>query len=373
MPDIEPEREPEYDPPPPDQVIEDDDPLDVIRPLGHNGDEYVFFPREKEQIVRLTASSMGRIQNLYKLAPRSWWERHYSPDGKTADSTICALASANLMEACHKAGVYMSDSTRGVGAWIDNKIAVINCGDIVITSDGRRAKPAQFRGEYVYESGPRAVRLDVEPATNKEAARLLDLCKMLKFKRSQYGVLLAGWIVIAPIGGALKWCPHIWLTGRAGSGKSWVLNNILMPAIGRIGIKRDGGTSEAGIRKALGISSRPYLLDEAESQNGQRQIETEKILALLRGASSGSVVENAYATYQVKSCFALAAIVPRIEQVADQERITLLDLLKPSGPDQDADFSAIEDAAHSLLTTEYADALLSRTIDNIETLLKNVQ
>ncbi|WP_196300452.1 hypothetical protein, partial [Streptococcus pneumoniae] len=92
----------------------------------------------------------------------------------------------------------------------------------------------------------------------------------------------------------------IWFTGPAGAGKSWVLNNILTPAIGRIGIKRDGGTSEAGIRKILGISSRPFLLDEAESQNGQRQIETEKILALLRGASSGSVVENAYATYQVK-------------------------------------------------------------------------
>lgn len=368
MPEPEQMRdaEPEYEPDSPD------DPFDTVRPLGHDGDEYVFFPKRKGQIVRLTASGMSRIQNLYKLAPRGFWERNYSDNGKSSDSAICAMASAHLMEACHQIGVYSTANTRGVGAWIDGGIAIVNCGDVVITSDGRRAHPAEFKGDYVYESGSRAVKLDIEPASNKEAAKLLDLCKMLKFKRPQYGVLLAGWIVCAPIGGALRWCPHIWLTGRAGSGKSWVLNNIIAPAIGRIGIKRDGGTSEAGIRKALGISSRPYMLDEAESQNAQRQIETEKILALLRGASSGSIVENAYATYQVKSCFALAAIIPRIEQVADKERITLLELLKNEATSRDEDFEAIEDSAQSLLTPEYADILLARTIENIETLLKNV-
>lgn len=367
----EPEPEPERgDWQPQNDVIED--PLDEVRPLGHNRGTYAFFPRAAGQIVLLTASAMGRIQNLYLLAPRGFWERHYSPDGKTPDSNICAFASAHLMEACHKKGIFDRENTRGVGAWIDGGTALINCGDMIITSDGRRAHPAEFKGEHVYESGARAVDPAADAATNKEAAALLDLCKMLKWKRPQYAVLLAGWCVIAPIGGALKWRPHVWLTGRAGSGKSWCLNNIAAAAVGKIGIKRDGGTSEAGIRKAVGQSARPFMLDEAESQNAQRQFETEKILALLRGASSGSVVENAFATYQVNSCFALAAIIPRIEQVADKERITLLELLRDESQDKGRNFKALEREAYSLLTPDYAKRLLARTIANIETLLANV-
>ena len=349
------------------------DPLDDIRPLGHNRGSYSFFPKTAGQIVTLPATAMGRIQNLYLLAPRSFWENAYSPDGKTPDSQICAFASAHLMDACHKQGIFQPENTRGVGAWIDGGVPLVNCGDLIVTADGRRAHPAEFRGKNVYESGPRVVDLDVDAATNKEAAELRALCHRLTWKKPQYADLLAGWLVIAPVGAALRWRPHIWVTGRAGSGKSTIINEIVEPIIGAIGIKRDGGTTEAGVRKALGSSGRPFVLDEAEAESQQRQSELTKILGLVRGASSGSVVENANANFQVRSAFCLAAIIPRIEQVADKERITLLEVLKDARPDRDDIFAALISDIHGTITPSYAKRLLARTIENLQTLLDNAE
>jgi putative DNA primase/helicase len=369
------EQPPQYEPDPGQWESDQGtfDPLEAIRPLGHNRGLYSFFPKTAGQIVTLPATALGRIQNLYLLAPRSFWEAAYSPDGKTSDSQICAFASAHLMDACHNQGIFQPENTRGVGAWIDGGVPLVNCGDMIVTADGRRAHPAEFRGTSVYESGPRVVDLDVEPATNKEASDLRAICHRLTWKKPQYGDMLAGWLVIAPIGAALRWRPHIWVVGRAGSGKSTIINEIVEPIIGSIGIKRDGGTTEAGVRKALGSSGRPFVLDEAEAENQQRQSELTKILGLVRGASSGAVVENANANFQVRSAFCLAAIIPRIEQVADKERITLLEVLKDSRPDRDEIFAALLSDIHGTITPAYSKRLLARTIQNLQTLLDNAE
>jgi putative DNA primase/helicase len=369
---------PEYDMPDYDDMTDGDidapsDPLDDIRPLGHNRGFYSFFPKTAGQIVTLQTGAMGRIQNLYLLAPRSFWENAYSPDGKTPDSQICAFASAHLMEACHRKGIFQQENTRGVGAWIDGKTPLVNCGDLIITADGRRAHPAEFRGQHVYESGPRVVDVTADALTNKEAVQLRDICHRLTWKKPQYADLLAGWLVIAPIGSALTWRPHIWITGRAGSGKSTIVNEIIEPIIGKIGIKRDGGTTEAGMRKALGTSGRPFVLDEAEAESQQRQSEMTKILGLIRGASSGSVVENANANFQVRSCFCLAAIIPRIEQVADKERITMLEVLRDERQDRADRYAALINDIHVTITPAYASRLLARTIENLTTLLANAE
>lgn len=373
IPEPEPEPMPDYDMGEWEEDTGATDPLDDIRPLGHNRGVYAFFPKTAGQIVTLNATAMGRIQNLYLLAPRGFWEAAYSPDGKTPDSQICAFASAHLMDACHRQGIFQPENTRGVGAWIDKKVPLVNCGDIIVTADGRRAHPAEFRGEYVYESGPRVVDIDADEATNKEASQLRDICHKLTWKKPQFADLLAGWLVIAPVGSALRWRPHIWITGRAGSGKSTIVNEIIEPIIGKIGIKRDGGTTEAGMRKALGTSGRPFVLDEAEAESQQRQAEMTKILSLVRGASSGSVVENANANFQVRSCFCLAAIIPRIEQVADKERITMLEVLRDEREDRAERYSALISDIHGTLTPEYAKRLLSRTIANLQTLLDNTE
>lgn len=346
-----------------------DDPLDAIRPLGHNRGTYYFFPRASGQIVGLSATGMGKMQNLYMLAPRQFWEGHYG-GSETSDSKVCAFASAHLMEACHQRGIFEPESTRGVGAWLDRGRVVVNTGDAVVC-DGQSWHPAEFRGEAVYESGPRVIDLECEPLRNCEAVRLREVCRMLNWKRGMYADLLAGWLVVAPVGSALSWRPHIWITGRSGAGKSTVLDEIVKPVLGDVAIRRDGGTTEAGVRKALGASGRPYVLDEAESETSQDRAQMERIIFLARRSSSGGVVENFNASFQARSCFCFSAINPRIEQNADKGRITQLELMQDISPDRDARFDRLLSVIHDVIQPDFSKRLLARSVEHMQALLAN--
>ena len=355
-------------------VIEDCDNLALIRPLGHNKGVYSFFPSAAGQIVSLRASEMSRIQNLYLLASRDFWEGIYNEDGKASDSKICALASAHLMSACHSVGVFQQENLRGVGAWIDDDGShVINCGDVIVDSMGVSTKPSEYVGSHVYESGHKIIDMKTKPLEDIESKKLRHICHQISWKKPQYADLLAGWLVVSAVGSALKWRPHIWLTGRAESGKSTVIDEIIKPALGNVALKRDGGTSEPGIRKAIGTSGRPFILDEAEAESATQQADMQKILFLARRASSGGVVENAYASFNVRSAFCFAAIIPSVSEVADQGRITLLELQLDERPDRSDRFQALIGLIHETLTPEYSQRLLARTINNLPTLLKNIE
>mgnify|MGYP003634456998 CR=1 FL=1 len=346
------------------------DPLAVVRPLGYNRGIYYFFPKVSGQIVPLSAAGMNKFTSLFVLAPHSFWETHYS-DGKTSDANICKTAANDLMQACHRKGIFQPESTRGVGAWIEDGKLVVNTGDEIITESGSQ-KPSDFKAENVYESGPRVIDLTHEPLGNKEAAKLRQASKMLCWKRGMYADLFAGWLVVAPIGSALKWRPHIWITGRSGSGKSTILGMLLEPVLGSIAIRRDGGTTEAGVRKALGCSGRPFILDEAESETQQERQQMERIIFLARRSSSGGIVENFNTSFQARSCFCFSAINPRVEQTADKGRITQLELVPDTSKDRDKNFADLVEFMGKTFTPDYSKALLARTVRNIDALLANV-
>ena len=52
-----------------------------------------------------------------------------------------------------------------------------------------------------------------------QAYEILELAQQFQWDVQASGMLLAGWVALAPICGALDWRPHIWLTGGAGTGK----------------------------------------------------------------------------------------------------------------------------------------------------------
>lgn len=343
--------------------------LEAIRPLGHNRGSYYFFPRASGQIVTLSATSMGRMQSLYMLAPRGFWERTYGGE-KVADSQICAFASAHLMQSCHDVGVFQPEATRGIGAWIDHGKPVINCGDLVL-GDGVQAHPSMYEGEAVYESGPRLIQLGAQTLSNKDAAKALALIMRLQWKRPQFAYLLAGWIVIAPIGGALKWRPHVWITGKSGAGKSSVISEVIKKLLAHIGIFTEGGT-EAKVRASIGQSSRPYIYDEAESETAIARIEIQKVINFARKCSSGGVVENANASYRAQSCFCFAAINPSVEQLADMARISILEIAKDAREDRLDMWTGLLSDMRETFTAEYCRSMLARTLDNLPTLLANV-
>jgi len=367
----------DYDPP---MVDEDDDgtqepsrlrtALDEIRPLGHNRREYFFFPKASGQVVSLTANSLGRIQTLYELAPRQFWEEHYGGES-IKDADITKYASANLIQECQRIGVYSPENTRGVGIWRDGDKTIVNCGNIV-TDGVIKVHPSEYEGASVYESGHKIYDMDVTPLSNSESSNLLEVCKMLNWRRPQFADILAGWLVLAPFSGALGWRPHIVVTGQKGSGKSTVMRDIVKEVLGEICLDLDGGTTEAGLRRALGVSGRPVVMDEAESETARDRTEMEKIFTLIRKSSSGGVIVNANARFVCRSCYCLGAINPRIEQGADKDRNTQIELVKNTSRSRDQDYKNLLDKMNETLVEGYGNRLVARTFANFENLRYNI-
>lgn len=365
----EPEWEPHYDEVGP--TWDETKPLDRIKPLGHDRGTFYFFPKATGQIMEYSATALAQPANLYAMAPRHFWDQ-WRTDDKMSSRQIADNASADLIQECHNKGIFNPDNSRGVGFWRDEGRLVVNTGEEVICN-GERCKPQDFKGKAVYESGQLVYDVSAEPLRNKEAAAFRDICRRFNWRQSIMGDLLAGFCVLAPIGGVLKWRPHAVVTGEKGSGKSTLIDNVVKAIIGDCGIFLDGGTTEAGMRKEIGLSARPVVMDEGESETKKSREAMEGIFFLARKSSSGSRSATAYGRVNVRSCFCIAAINPRIVQGPDKDRWSTLELIKNNAPDAQDKWKALEIDLRRVITEDYSKALLARTIKNLEVLLHNIE
>ena len=374
IPVIEQSRDeygPYYDDEPVGVSYEDASALDRIKPLGHDRGTFFFFPKATGQIMEYSATALAQPANLYAMADRSFWESQYQ-EGKMSSRQIADIAAGDLMRECRKKGIFNPDNSRGVGVWRDGKDIVVNTGEEVVVVGGGRFKPQDYKGKAVYEAGPLVYDLGYEPLRNREAAEIRDTAKRFNWRQSIMGDLLAGFVVLAPIGGVLKWRPHVVVTGEKGAGKSTALDNFIKVLIGEPGIYLDGGTTEAGMRKEIGLGSQPVVMDEGESETKKSRESMEGIFFLARRSSSGSKSATAMGRVNVRSCFCVAAINPRIVQGPDKDRWSTLELVKDTREGREDRWRSLELDIRRVATEEASKRLLARTVDNLPTLLANI-
>ncbi|MCA3246520.1 MAG: toprim domain-containing protein [Azospirillum sp.] len=370
-PHDEPDDEPAAPPPVPRQSGQPDDM--PFRVLGFDDGDYFYLPKGTKQVVALSSSG-HTWKNLLQLAPLDWWESRFSGLAKANE-----LAAANaLMNWAHKEGTFYPERLRGRGAWLEGEGTVYHMGQFAMLGPERvdlfRASASNI---YPAARPMRRVLLDVPPAPTADAKRIVELCQRLNWENPLSAVALAGWIVIAPVCGALAWRPHIWITGGAGSGKTTVLFDIVWRLIQAFGEKFEGNTTEAGIRQSIGNDALPVLLDEAEAESEKAQARMGAILDLARLASSGSTVSKGTVSgeaisFTVRSAFCFSSIEHSIKQHADETRITKLVLRKRSDAEANADYKRLMADIRAWLTPEFASAMFLRTWLHIDALLANV-
>jgi putative DNA primase/helicase len=353
-----------------DDVFSTNPILRAVRPLGRSGKTFFFFPRSCGQIMDFTGPALANMQNLVTMAPRTLWETNF--DMKASEKKMAGEASLLLIEACNMLGIYDPETERGVGVWMDEGRQILNAGDRLFWPGGD-CLPPDFKSRSVYVMGPRIGRLTADPMSNTDAAEILKICLALTWKGKLSGYMLAGWIVTAMIAGAMRWRSHIVVTGEPGAGKSWVMDYILKVIMGKIALIRSGGSTEAKIRKDIGSTARPVIMDEAESETQKDRSNMELVYGLARKSSSGADMANFNGVFPVKSSFCFAAINPRIIQGADLDRNTILHLVKNKSKTARDDFRELEKRVAAAITPDAADRLLTRTFNNLPTILKNIE
>jgi putative DNA primase/helicase len=347
-----------------------------FRCLGHDRGKYFFLPAGAGQVTTLSAKDVHSAPMLMSLAPLSWWEGAY-PGGK--ESFLVKSAGNAMMRACEAAGIYDPDKVRGRGVWMDDGRAILHLGDRILADEQQHA-PAAFNSGFLYEQG-RPLEVSIAaPLDNKQAAGLLRLCCEVAWENpDRDGRLLAGWLVIASVCGAMNWRPHLWITSEAGGGKSWVMDNLVKPVLGAMATHFQSKTTEAGIRSTLRLDARPVVFDEAETQNDMDRARVQQVLDLSRAASSEDGADIVKGTkdggsirYRIRSCFAFASVNLGLNQAADESRTVVLNI-SPSKDDRERGeaFTRLKQVHAEVMVPEFSAALLARTMSLLPVIRAN--
>lgn len=352
--------------------IEADAPFVQLGFVNESGLKHIFYSKGSRTIISLASSSLSK-SNLPELAPlRYWLDKYPTKQGYNHDQ-----ACDDLIQASKKIGIFNPNIIRGRGAWVDGTNVVIHNGSSLIVN-GRALPLEQQSSRYLYElSSPLGMNVS-QPMPDEESELIAEFISGLSFSREVDAHLLAGWCVVAPVCGALSWRPHIWLTGAAGTGKSWVFQNVVRAMLGACCLSVQGETSEAGLRQSLGHDAIPVVFDEAEGEDKRNQDRMQAVMALMRAASAedGGVMAKGTSsgtakTYRIRSCFAFASIAVQVHQQSDRTRVTVLTLSRPNTTKQQW-----EDKRRyftKTFTSDYVQRLQARTVKLLPTILANTK
>ena len=350
-----------------------------FRILGYDADDFYFYSYLGERVVDISRSALGSPAALLQIAPLSWWQRNGMASENNSIKTT--LASDMLIDGCYAKGLFNANDCRGRGAWEDNGRSVLHMGDKLIVN-GVVTKLPDHKSRYLYE---KRHSMDVDyhhPLRAKEAYKLVEICRLIRWEEKISGDLLAGWIVIAPICGALQHRPHIYVLGPASSGKSWVVEEVIGGVLGKTAFVTASKSTAAGIRQALRSDALPVIFDEAEAEEMADRTRLQEVFDLARVSFNGEAApihkgtaDQSGKSFAPRSCFAFSSINMSMKRYADETRTTILKILQPSRDmvGEAERFSALQKLATETITAEWRGGLLARTVNMIPVIKKNAK
>lgn len=360
---------------------DESEPLPASAPftcLGFDGESYYYQPGNTGQVLRLTGPGHS-TNGLLRLAPLAYWETNYPT--KTGANWTAAVSSLFARQAA--VGVFSPDRIRGRGAWADNGRAVLHLGDRLIVDGQSYSVMAPPPSKFNYQRlASIDVPIDLAPLSDDEGFELVDLASRFHWEVPASGLLIAGWVALAPICGALSWRPHLWLTASAGSGKSAILDRYLGPLLDALALWPEGSTTEAFIRQELRADALPVVFDEAESNEKPDRTRIQNILSLARVASSSGRgvigkggADGAAQRFTIRSMFLLCSISTALKQGADRSRFAQLTLRNPNHLPKDvriAHWNALDADLTRLIDVQVGHRLLHRSVRSIPIIRESV-
>lgn len=339
-----------------------------FRCLGYNNGINYYFSFKQRRIVALNASQ-HTLQNLLQLDTLERWETSTFGAAAKSEKKIGLYAQNGMNELCTVRGVFKEeDNVRGGGTWFDEGRIVVHCGDKLFV-DGLPCTFEDMQSEFTYIAAPKFMKPSDKALTNEEAVKLRTICEAVTWENVLSGSLLAGWLVIAPICGALDYRPHIWVQGESQSGKSTVINKIVRRLLGKMAVNYEFGTTEAKIRQSMGHDARPLVYDEAEPSEI-----TKKVIELARAATTGAIVGKfGQGDMRVRFATCFSSVNLPVDKISDESRISFLAIRQNRKKTAIEDYNKLLDQIDSTLTPEFSNRLIRRTVDNMDTLFHNIK
>lgn len=377
----------ESEPPPPSEPPEepsDIDPTDgydddvlvknqYFTVLGYDQDSYFFFHHAKGQVLSRTRRDLNPV-GLVELAPLNWWQEYFPANNQAKIDHLMAFEW--VTRRAHSMPIYDPTRVRGRGAWTDDKRIVYHHGPY-LSVDGQRVALTDIKSGYVYTRAKSLPIPHERMLTNEEGAHLVEVATMPRWRMEGSAALMSGWVMLAPVCGALTWRPHIWISGGAGTGKTTLQAQFCGALTKGTNIYAQGNSTEAGIRQVLCGDALPVMIDEFESNDEKERVRVENVMSMIRQTSSETQAKTYKGTttgsgirFDIRSMFALSSINTNLPTKADIDRLTVL-RLKASGEDHwyrlEAELNALNE------DPDIANRLLARALALLPVILTSVK
>jgi len=352
------------------------DPIPTAQPfvcLGFDGDGFFYLPHSTGQVTRISRGQHTGT-HLVSLNPSMpYWETLYP--SKTGVNWQAAAAALFAQQAA--VGVFDPDRIRGRGAWLDDGRVVFHLGDRLIVDGTAHTVLQPPPTRYFYEHARHLDGPGDAPLNDADAIRISAIAERFRWEVPASAHFITGWMVLAPVCGALSWRPHIWVTGGAGTGKTTILKSFMRPLMGGVLQSATGGTTEAGLRGTLKSDAIPVVFDEFEQNEAKDKQIVQNVLALARIASSegGKIYKGTptggTTSFEIRSMFCVSSINVSLIQKADIDRFCVLGLRKD--PMDKGEWLDFEREILSVATVENGRALIARTLSHLPTIAKNAR
>jgi hypothetical protein len=343
--------------------------------LGYDRGDYYFFQHEKRQVLCYTKRDFSET-GLMELATVNWWEEFF-PGSKEGMNKKAAINW--IIRTANSRGIYDPTRVRGRGAWTDKGRSLFHHG-AYLTVDGVHTDLTRIQSAYVYQMEKSMPTPAQEPLSDEEGQWLVSVAQLARWSMPGSAALFAGFVMLAPICGALPWRSHIWLTGGAGTGKSTLQNKFLGSLLRDISVYATGDSTEAGIRQKLQADALPVLIDEAESNTDRDKQRIENIIGMIRKTSTESQAQTLKGTvsgdgqsFHIRSMFCLASINVNMPGKADTDRLTKL-VLRPPVQGSTDHWDRLEAELNKIEEDEQiANRLLARALNMMPVILETVK
>lgn len=305
--------------------------------LGHQGNDYFFTSSSNRQISKIAKGGFS-LGGLLDLMPYEYWEQNFRTTSAKGGQFNLNKATSFLMQKSREKGIFSVRRCRGRGVWNDRKRVVHHTGSTIVDLQSKHSwSLGRFETSYIYQLCESTVPAPAKVSPNGfKPSDLIQLCQMFNWKAEQDAYLLCGWLALSRFGGALKWRPHIWISGQKGTGKTTIINDFVRLFVGRDAPFFMGETTAAGVRQFIGCDALPIIFDEAETSNERSSRRTQGIIELCRQASSENEAYIVKGTpdgkgmyYKMNSMFCLGSIRVNLAEEQDRSRFCVLELDPP--------------------------------------------
>jgi hypothetical protein len=342
-----------------------------------------------QTVVELVPDRVNK-SNLLFLARREYWMDRFPKENKEGEIIVdWEQAASEIIDECRRQKNFHPDRIRGRGAWkerlADGKFRfVFNTGEALLIN-GARVEFNEYVGEFFYTASPFAVAVADDCLSHAERQELLRVLRTsFRWAAPHHPHLVAGWLLMSTVAGALDWRPMAWLTAEAGAGKTFFVETFIGFLLGNLPAFFNSSTTDKGITGTIRDDSVPFIFDEAETADEASKARLQITLRALRSAASASRGMRAVGSpggqarlTRLNSPGFFASINNPIADPADEQRFIEPKLLAPNSDlSQAADIAAIEKATReyidNTLTPQFAARFIALGVRNYEAIVKTI-